>query len=124
MAEEFRQHLDALIERNIAAGMSHEEARNAAFRQFGGVEQIKEAAREQRVWMWASLSVLRRRHRVTANMKLMASEIYICPRDEFRFADSQTAIGQKPHEVGAIFRLPRAGRADLFYEPQELFSRR
>jgi predicted permease len=53
MAEEFRQHLDGLIERNIAAGMSREEARNAALRQFGGVEQIKEAAREQRVWMWA-----------------------------------------------------------------------
>jgi putative ABC transport system permease protein len=53
MAEEFRQHLDALIVRNIAAGMSREEARNAALRQFGGVEQIKEAAREQRVWMWA-----------------------------------------------------------------------
>ncbi len=53
MAEEFRQHLDELIQRNIAAGMSHEEARNTALRQFGGVEQIKEAAREQRVWMWA-----------------------------------------------------------------------
>jgi predicted permease len=53
MAEEFRQHLDALIARNIAAGMSREEARNAALRQFGGVEQIKEVAREQRVWMWA-----------------------------------------------------------------------
>ena len=53
MAEEFRQRLDELIQRNIAAGMSHEEARNAALRQFGGVEQIKEAAREQRVWMWA-----------------------------------------------------------------------
>jgi MacB-like periplasmic core domain len=53
MAEEFRQHLDLLTERNIAAGMSYEEARNAALRQFGGVEQIKETAREQRVWMWA-----------------------------------------------------------------------
>jgi putative ABC transport system permease protein len=53
MAEEFRQHLDGLTERNIAAGMSYEEARNAALRQFGGVEQIKETAREQRVWMWA-----------------------------------------------------------------------
>jgi hypothetical protein len=57
-------------------------------------------------------------------MKLMASKICICPSHEFRFTDSQTAIGQKPHEVGAIFRLPRAGRADFFYEPQELFSRR
>jgi predicted permease len=53
MAEEFRQHLDGLIERNIAAGMLYEEARSAALRQFGGVEQIKETAREQRVWIRA-----------------------------------------------------------------------
>src|SRR5213080_3096355 len=53
MNAEIQQHLDALIERNIAAGMSPKEARNAAIRQFGGVEQIKEVAREQRVWRWA-----------------------------------------------------------------------
>src|SRR5437868_6623360 len=53
MGEELRQHLEALIERNIGAGMSPTDARNAALRQFGGVEQAKEAAREQRVWMWA-----------------------------------------------------------------------
>ena len=53
MAEEFRQHIDLLVERNIAAGMLPNEARNAALRQFGGVMQIKEAAREQRVWRWA-----------------------------------------------------------------------
>src|SRR2546423_10951484 len=53
MNAEIQQHLDALIERNIAAGMSPKEARNAALREFGGVEQIKEVAREQRVWRWA-----------------------------------------------------------------------
>src|SRR5882757_2065134 len=53
MAEEIQQHLDLLTERNIAAGMLPHEARNAALRQFGGVEQIKEVAREQRVWTWA-----------------------------------------------------------------------
>jgi macrolide transport system ATP-binding/permease protein len=53
MAEEMRQHVDLLTERNIAAGMSPDEARNAALRQFGGVEQVKEIAREQRVWRWA-----------------------------------------------------------------------
>ena len=50
MAEEMQAHVDLLIERNIAAGMSPEEARNAALRQFGRVEQTKEIAREQRVW--------------------------------------------------------------------------
>src|SRR5207237_7488854 len=53
MNAEIQQHLDALTERNIATGMSLKEARNAALREFGGVEQIKEVAREQRVWMWA-----------------------------------------------------------------------
>jgi predicted permease len=52
MAEEIRHHLDELTERNVAAGMSPKEARNAALREFGGVEQVKEAAREERVWMW------------------------------------------------------------------------
>ena len=53
MAEEIQQHVDLLTERNIAAGMSPIEARNAALRQFGGIEQTKEIAREQRVWRWA-----------------------------------------------------------------------
>src|SRR5207253_216495 len=53
MNAELQQHLDALTERNIAAGMSPKEARNAALREFGGVEQIKERAREQRVWISA-----------------------------------------------------------------------
>ncbi|MEY2526910.1 MAG: hypothetical protein QOE73_1681, partial [Verrucomicrobiota bacterium] len=52
MAEEIRQHVDLLTERNIAAGMSSENARHAALREFGGIEQIRESAREQRVWMW------------------------------------------------------------------------
>src|SRR5207237_6294436 len=50
---EIEQHVDLLIERNIAAGMSPNEARNAALQEFGGVEQIKEVAREQRIWKWA-----------------------------------------------------------------------
>jgi macrolide transport system ATP-binding/permease protein len=53
MAEEMQADLDLLIERNIAAGMLPHEARNEALRQFGRVEQVKEVAREQRVWRWA-----------------------------------------------------------------------
>ena len=53
IAEELRQHVDLLTERNIAAGMSSSEARSAARKAFGGVQQIKEVAREQRVWRWA-----------------------------------------------------------------------
>jgi predicted permease len=51
MAEEMKEHLALLTERKIAAGMSPNEARNAALREFGGLEQIKELAREQRVWI-------------------------------------------------------------------------
>src|SRR5436305_14841857 len=53
MSEELQQHLQRMIERNIGAGMLPHQARNAASRAFGGVEQIKETAREQRVWRWA-----------------------------------------------------------------------
>ena len=53
MAEEMQHHVNLLIERNIATGIPADEARNAAVREFGGVEQIKETAREQRVWRLA-----------------------------------------------------------------------
>jgi predicted permease len=53
MTQEIETHIDLLTERNIAAGMLPHEARNAALREFGGVAQIKEVAREQRVSMWA-----------------------------------------------------------------------
>src|SRR6266567_771716 len=53
MAEEMQHHVNLLIERNVAKGMSANEARTAALRQFGGLEQAKEIAREQRVWRWA-----------------------------------------------------------------------
>ncbi len=53
MAAEMQAHLDELAERNVAAGMAPEEARYAARRAFGGVEQIKERAREVRRWRWA-----------------------------------------------------------------------
>jgi predicted permease len=52
MAEEMRHHLDAQMRHNLAAGMSLPEAHDAARRSFGGVEQIKERARDQRGWRW------------------------------------------------------------------------
>jgi putative ABC transport system permease protein len=48
LEEELRGHLDALTEENIRRGMTPEEARYAARREFGVVEQIKERYREQR----------------------------------------------------------------------------
>lgn len=52
MSEEMQAHLELQIEENIARGMSPDEARYAARRAFGGVEQIKERARDQRGLRW------------------------------------------------------------------------
>ncbi len=45
---ELRTHLEALTDENIRRGMTPEDARFAARREFGGVEQIKELYRERR----------------------------------------------------------------------------
>lgn len=48
LEDEFVAHLDLLTQENIRRGMTQEEARYAAKREFGGVEQIKEIYRERR----------------------------------------------------------------------------
>ena len=50
MDEEFQSHLEMLAERFMGQGMSEEEARLAAKRQFGAVTQIKEELREHHSW--------------------------------------------------------------------------
>jgi predicted permease len=52
LAAELQAHLEMQEAANRAAGMAPDEARCAARRQFGGVDQIKEQAREQRSWVW------------------------------------------------------------------------
>ncbi len=46
MDAEFRFHLEKQIEQNIARGMSAEEARYAALRQFGNLAAVKEECRD------------------------------------------------------------------------------
>jgi predicted permease len=53
MSEELQAHLELLTQRKIAEGMEPAAAHAAAAREFGGLEQIKETAREQRVWLSA-----------------------------------------------------------------------
>jgi predicted permease len=53
MRDEMQAHLELLTQRKIAEGMEPGVAHTAALREFGGLEQIKEAAREQRVWLSA-----------------------------------------------------------------------
>src|SRR5688572_22033057 len=53
MDEELRSHIEMQTEENIRAGMSPQEARYTALREFGRVESIKERCREQRSLPWA-----------------------------------------------------------------------
>ncbi|HEX7318352.1 MAG TPA: ABC transporter permease [Pyrinomonadaceae bacterium] len=48
LEEELRYHLERETEQNLCAGMTPEEARRAALRAFGGVEQARELCREAR----------------------------------------------------------------------------
>src|SRR5882724_3007654 len=48
LEDEFAAHLDLLAQENIRRGMPSDEARYAARREFGGVEQIKETYRDRR----------------------------------------------------------------------------
>jgi hypothetical protein len=52
LTEELRIHLEMSTAANIAAGMSPEQARYAAHREFGGVDQAKEAWRDERGLPW------------------------------------------------------------------------
>src|SRR6266700_4103394 len=52
MAEEMRSHIEMRTRENIEAGMPADEARYAAIRQFGWVDNIQETCREQRGVTW------------------------------------------------------------------------
>jgi len=49
---EVHSHLNLLIEENIRAGMSPEEAQRAARMELGGIEQVKEEVRDSRMGNW------------------------------------------------------------------------
>ena len=48
LEEELRSHIDLAMDENLQRGMSRQEARVAALREFGGVSQTREAYRQQR----------------------------------------------------------------------------
>src|SRR5262249_23836304 len=50
--EELRYHIERQTEQNIRQGMNPEEARTAARKAFGGVEQAKERSRDARGVRW------------------------------------------------------------------------
>src|SRR5262245_62711788 len=50
--EELRHRIEQQVEQNIRLGMNPEEARQAALKSFGGVEQAKERSRDARGVRW------------------------------------------------------------------------
>ncbi|HYL63725.1 MAG TPA: ABC transporter permease, partial [Candidatus Methylomirabilis sp.] len=50
--QEVRAHLEMLVAENVRAGMPPEEARRAARIELGGIEQVKEQVREERLGNW------------------------------------------------------------------------
>ena len=52
LSTELHFHLERQIASNIASGMPPYEARRAALREFGGVEQLKEECRDMRKTNW------------------------------------------------------------------------
>ncbi|HKD45429.1 MAG TPA: permease prefix domain 1-containing protein, partial [Candidatus Angelobacter sp.] len=48
LSDELEFHLQQQIDQNLAQGMAPDEARNAALREFGGLEQVKEECRVMR----------------------------------------------------------------------------
>jgi putative ABC transport system permease protein len=52
LEDELRFHVDRQIAANLAAGMTPEQARSAALREFGGVEQVREECTDMRNVSW------------------------------------------------------------------------
>jgi putative ABC transport system permease protein len=52
MTEEIRTHVEMATEAKVAAGMSPEDARYAALREFGNVASVQERTRDERGWVW------------------------------------------------------------------------
>jgi predicted permease len=52
MDEEMRSHIEMRTQQNIVAGMSQQEARYAALKQFGWIDSIQQTCREERRLAW------------------------------------------------------------------------
>jgi hypothetical protein len=62
LAREVAAHLTLLTDDFESRGMSHEEAQRAARRAYGGVEQAKQAHRDERSLLWVEQTMQDLRH--------------------------------------------------------------
>ncbi|HEY4249030.1 MAG TPA: ABC transporter permease [Lacunisphaera sp.] len=62
MTEEIKLHLEMEMEAKVTAGMTPEEARYSALREFGNIANIQEKTRDERGWVWLEKIWLDVRH--------------------------------------------------------------
>src|SRR6185295_2983790 len=52
VSEEIKTHVELATEANVTQGMSPDDARQAALREFGNVAAIQERTRDEHGWVW------------------------------------------------------------------------
>ena len=93
LAREIVSHLALLAEEFERRGMSPNEARLAAKREYGGVEQAKQAHRDERSFLWIEQAVqdLRYAMRMLAKVARLRRRCHPhpCARDRRQYRDLQ-----------------------------------
>jgi predicted permease len=130
MEEELRFHVEMRTRANLAAGMKSADARHAALRRFGGVEQIKELCRDLRGVGWIEtlgrdirygIRMLTRTPGFTAIAVLTLGLGLGANTTVFSFLDRvwlRALPVHRPHELVRLeFRVDSGGTDDCFNYP-------
>jgi len=116
LSEEMRVHLEMATEANIAAGMSPEEARFAARREFGGFDQAKEAWRDERSIVWLEQTLRDFRYAARSLVRNLGFSLVVILTLAFGVAVNANLFGV----FGSLFLrplpVPDAGRLGLVVE--------
>ena len=124
--DEVRMHLELLTDEFIAKGMTREDARLAARRQFGGVDQIKERYRDQRGlplldWLMQDVRFAFRLMRKNAMFSITAAGSLALSIGALTLAFSAVnAVVFKPLPIadpGTVYQLQQDGSLPTFSYP-------
>lgn len=113
LAEEIAAHLDALAAAHRARGLSPYEARAAARREFGGVDQLTERHRDQRGFPWAAAFV----HDVGLAVRRLRAEPWFSAAV---IAALAIGVGGSVSVVGAVTAI--SGAQPPFRDPDGVLS--